>query len=236
MTGDDHAATAARPAASTEFAAREPGRLHARPVGVHPRDVVRLSAHDPHERPGRELRVPGLRGGPAPDHGLRRLHAGVARGQLRRADRHLERRSTPSLAAPGHAAHPLHRLERLGRHAEDRAAPRDPARRELLLLAAGLGPGRAGHVHRLGHADALRRHRRVDDRRLPGDDADDRRVRADATRSRSTRCSTARSAPRATTARSTRTCTPTPSARRAPTRSSPRPRRAACPWSPRSRC
>ena len=48
------------------------------------------------------------------------------------------------------------------------------------------------------------------DRRLPGDDADDRRVRPDATRSRSTRCSTARSAPRATTAPSPPTCTPTP--------------------------
>ena len=35
---------------------------------------------------------------------------------------------------------------------------------------------RAGHVHRLGHADAVRRHRRLADRRLPGGDADDRRV------------------------------------------------------------
>ena len=40
----------------------EPGRLQRRAVGVHPRDVVRLSAHEPHERAGRELRVPGLRG------------------------------------------------------------------------------------------------------------------------------------------------------------------------------
>ena len=46
------------------------------------------------------------------------------------------------------------------------------------------------------------------------DDPDDRRVRPDATRSRSTRCSTARSARRATTARSPPTCTRTRATRR----------------------
>ena len=40
--------------------------------------------------------------------------------------------------------------------------------------------GPAGLVHGLGHADAIRRSRRLGDRRVPGRDADDRRVRADA--------------------------------------------------------
>ncbi len=50
---------------------------------------------------------------------------------------------------------------------------------------------------------ALRRPRRLDDRRLPGDDAGHRRVRACRCRRRWTRCSTTRSARRATTASST---------------------------------
>ncbi len=47
---------------------------------------------------------------------------------------------------------------------------RHAARRQLLLLARELDPGPAGDVHRLGDADALRRHRRLADRRLPGRD------------------------------------------------------------------
>ena len=50
------------------------------------------------------------------------------------------------------------------------------------------------------------------------------------------RCSTAPWAPTATTASSRPTCTPTTTTTRAPTPSSPRPRRAACRWSPPSRC
>ena len=42
-----------------------------------------------------------------------------------------------------------------------------------------VGQRRAGHVHRFGHADAVREARRHDDRRLSGDDADDRRIGPD---------------------------------------------------------
>ena len=56
--------------------------------------------------------------------------------------------------------------------------------------------------------------RRHDDRRLSGGDADDRRIRSDASRSRSTRCSTGRLGPKATTASSSPTCTPTRRPRR----------------------
>ena len=101
---------------------------------------------------------------------------------------------------------------------------------------AELGPGPPRHVHRLRHADALRRPRRHDDRRLPGGHPDDRRVRAVLPVHRSTRCSTAPSAPRATTASSPPTCTPTPLPQPARTRSSPRPRRAACRSSRPARC
>ena len=72
-----------------------------------------------------------------------------------------------------------------------------------------VGERRPRPVHRIGHADALRQGRRHADRCLPGADADDRRIRPDASRTRSTRCSTGRSVPRATTARLSPTCTPT---------------------------
>ena len=143
--------------------------------------------------------------------------------------------SYPSLPAPATQPHALHRLERLGDPAEGRAGQRHPARHELLLLAAGLGPEPARHVHRLGHADALRRPRRHHDRRLPGDHADDRRVGAELPVHDRRPCSTTPSAPRGTTASSPPTCTPT-RATAAPMRSSPRPRPAACRWSPPARC
>ena len=95
-----------------------------------------------------------------------------------------------------------------------------------------MGAQRARLLHRLGHADALRRHRRLADRRLPGDDADDRRVGPDLPVHHRHAARPRARARRATTARSPRTCTPTRRTRRAPTRSSRRRRRAACRWSP----
>ena len=80
----------------------------------------------------------------------------------------------PGLAAPADQPHPLHRLVRLGDAAQGGARERDPTRHQLLLLAARLDPGPPGDVHRLRDADALRRPQRLDDRRLPGGDADDR--------------------------------------------------------------
>ena len=71
---------------------------------------------------------------------------------------------------------PLHRLERLGDAAEGGARQRDPLRHELLLLSAHVGERRSRPLHGLGHADALRRSRRDDDRRVPGRDPDDGRV------------------------------------------------------------
>ena len=95
-----------------------------------------------------------------------------------------------------------------------------------------LDPGPPGDVHRLGHADALRRPRRLDDRRLPGGDPDDRRVGPDLPVHDQHAARQARSARRATTASSPPTCTPTTPRSRARTRSSPRRRRGACRSSP----
>ena len=75
-----------------------------------------------------------------------------------------------------HQPQPLHRLERLGKLGGGRGRVRRAARHELLLLARQVGPGPARHVHRLRLPAALRRRRRLADRRLPGDHAADRRV------------------------------------------------------------
>ena len=74
---------------------------------------------------------------------------------------------------------------------------------------AALGERRAGFFTGSGMPMRFAKAGRHDDRRLPGRDADDRRVGPDAIRSPSTRCSIARSAPKATTAPSSPTCTPT---------------------------
>ncbi len=117
--------------------------------------------------------------------------------------------SCPSVPSPGTQPVALHCLQRLVIAAEGRAGQRHPDGRQLLLLARVLDSEPTWLHDRLGHADAVRRHRRNHDRHLPVDDSDDRRVWARSTRSRPTPCSTMPSDRRATTARSTRICTPT---------------------------
>ena len=175
MTGDDHAdgGTAAR---FNQFADASPAGC-----SVAQWECIRGTSYVYPNSPLTNaqavlLHDAGLRGRPAREHGLRGLHARVARGRLRRAADRLER-ALHEHARAQDPPHALHRVERLGGHAGDGARARDAARRQLLLLAARLGPRRPRHVHRLGHADALRRHRRPADRRLPVDDPDDRRVR-----------------------------------------------------------
>ena len=141
----------------------------------------------------------------------------------------------PGAERAGDQPHALHRLERLGERGDRGPRERRPARHELLLLARGVRAEPPGHVHRLGLPAALRRHERVADRRLPGGDADDRRVGHRLRGSTSRRCSTGRSS-RATTACSPRTCTRTTPTTRAPTRSWRRPSSAASRSSRPSRC
>ena len=85
-------------------------------------------------------------------------------------------REVPVAAGAGVEPHALHRVERLRHAAAGRAAARHPLRHELLLLAGFLDPGPARPVHRFRVPAALRDRGRRHDRRLPGRDADDRRV------------------------------------------------------------
>ena len=96
------------------------------------------------------------------------------------------------------------------------------------------GPARLHE--RLGHADAVHRHRRLDDRRLPGQHQHDRRVGPDLPVHPEHAARPGARPARATTAPSPPTCTPTaPRPSRTP-RCWPRPRPAACRSSPPASC
>ncbi len=178
MTGDDHGNGGTIGRFEKYEEGSSPGCVGRR-MAVRQVDLLHLPEHPDHRRAGSELRCQRLRDRPAHAHQLRRLGharrtrivllqpAGSVLGDLPRPARTVEQ------------PHPLHHLERLGYPTEGRAPERDPARRRLLLLAWFVGPGPAGNVHRLGHADALRRSGWLDRRCLPGSDADDRRVRTD---------------------------------------------------------
>ena len=78
---------------------REPGGLLGRRLGMRPRARPTSTPNAPaHQLPGRRLRRAGLRGRAARQHGLRRLHAGLARGELRRPARRPSPRSYSSIA------------------------------------------------------------------------------------------------------------------------------------------
>ena len=82
--------------------------------------------------------------------------------------------------------------------ADRRARAGRAARHELLLLAGLVDARLPRHVHRVGLPDAVRGHRRIARRRLPGHDAAHRRVGRDAAavaRRRAARRRAARSAP-----------------------------------------
>ena len=79
MTGDDHAnGDGTDREHFNGFKTAEPRRLLGRRLAVHARDVVRLPRHLDAGR--RELPGRGLRDRPAPQHGLRGLHAGRITG------------------------------------------------------------------------------------------------------------------------------------------------------------
>ena len=85
----------------------------------------------------------------------------------------------PERRGSGHQPHPLHRLERLGRASRRPSASTASGSTPTTTTGRAMDSGSARHVHGLRNADALRGPRRLDDRRLPGGDADDRRVRTD---------------------------------------------------------
>ena len=145
----------------------QPHRLLGRRLGVHPLDRLHLHRRPSGRRDRQVLGEQGLRGRAPRQHGLRRLDADHAARLLHQPDGRLLRQ-VPVDRAAANEPDALHRVERLGDAAEGRARERHPPRHELLLLAAGVGRRPAGLHDRLGHADALRRPRRHDDRRLPG--------------------------------------------------------------------
>ena len=115
MTGDDHARRRDR------GPLRPASRRRARPgCSVADWECVRATSYVYPDTPltagaGGAYQAAGLRDRAAPQHGLRELHAGVARRAIWR------RRSSPSFASDlpeprraAHQPHPLHRLERLG--------------------------------------------------------------------------------------------------------------------------
>ena len=187
-------------------------------------------------RPGQGLRGRGLRGGAARQHRLQTTgRPARSRATTRTSSPHWQAKY-PSLDAPVTNRTHCIAWSDWATQPKVELAERHKARHQLLLLAGELDPGPPRHVHRLGDADALRRHRRHDDRRLPGHHADDRRVAARRTRSTSTRCSTRRTAPRATTAPSPPTCTPTKPEHAGANAIVNSAKPAACPSSPRARC
>ena len=160
--------------------------------------------------------------------GCAQLHRGFAARELGGPASRLPGEVGGRRRGAAHQPHPLHRLERLGERTQGRPRVRDPAGHELLLLARHLGSEPARDVHGIRHPDAVRGPRRLADRRLPGDDADHRRVRDE---HRGAYRRAARPGARDTGLlrrlhgeHAQRSARDPP----APTRSSPPPRRAAC--------
>ncbi len=120
----------------------------------------------------------GLRDRAAHRHRLLQPHRGGVR----------DRAHHPALGAGEHLPEPrtvddhpepLHLVERLHDDARRAGQGRHQPGHRLLLLAGKLGGGHTGPVHRVGLRAALLDQQRPADRRLPGSDADDRRVAPD---------------------------------------------------------
>ena len=235
-TGDDHA-RGRHPGLLRPAEGIEPGRLLGGRLGVRARDLVPVSRHGDDRRPGRRVRGRRLRGRASPGHRLRcndftpeSLEDDLTTQLVALRGRVAERQEA------GHQPHPLHRLERLGHRAEAREGARDPLRHELLLQRPSRLAHQARPAHRLRLPAALRRPRRLADRRLPGDDAGHGRVR-DADGAAGGHPARQRARPEgAGTAWSPSSTTPTTAITPTPTTSSPPPRTAGSRWCPRPRC
>ena len=175
MTGDDHGSGGTAGQFDWDVSVSPPGCDVAAWECVRGTSYLYPDSADQRCGGGR-LRGPGLRAGAARQHQLQRLDAERAGGLLRRPAHRL-RVGLPEPPGAVHQPHALHHVERLGEPAQRAGGQRHPPRRELLLLAGGVGAEPTRLLHRLGHADALRRARRLADRLLPGRDADHRRER-----------------------------------------------------------
>ena len=173
MTGDDHAnGGTERPVRHLQ--GREPGGLLGRELGVHPLDVLRLPVDDDPEC-GRGTRRTGFEIALHLNTGCSDFTPASLRSDW--TEQLLDFRAEfPALNAP--VTNRTHCIVWSDWASEPIVDPRErrPARHELLLLARGVRAEPPRDVHRLGLPAAVRQHERVADRRLPGGDADDRRV------------------------------------------------------------
>ncbi len=181
MSGDDHS-PAYTPGGTAfhfdRFEAREPAGLCRRPLGVRALDVLHFSEQRAHARAGRRLH-------------LRRLRSRVPPADRRRARRPFDavaviqrtstrnsgssRPTTTSIPAPSTSrTHCVYWPDWASR--QDRGHPRDPDGRQLLPLSRQLDRVEARVPERRRLPDALRRHRRLTHRRLPGEHQHHRRV------------------------------------------------------------
>ena len=234
MTGDDHGngGTAGR---FDQYDGAQPERLLGRRLGVRARHLLHLpDTPSLTDSAGRRLPGPGLRDRAARHHRLRRLDADGAQLESFYTEpaRRLRAPTIPSLGAPAPTA-PTASPGATGR----------PSRRSSSRTASGSTPTtttgrRTGSQDRPGMFTGSGMPMRFAD--LDGSMIDVYQAATQMTDEsgqtvpvqRSTRCSTTRSARRATTASSPPTCTPTTRRIRARTRSSPRRWRAACRSSP----
>ena len=196
---------------------RQPGRMLGGGLAVRALDLVRLPVDQADRRPGaRPISAPGFEIA---------LHLG-SRGPTR-APRHAttsrppRARPSTSRPAPDFAARwpsleaPVTSRTHCVVWSDWASVPKAEREHGIRLdtnyyyWPASWVQNRPGHVHGLRVPDALRRRRRLADRRLPGGDPAHRRVGHRRRQRTSRRCSTARSGPRATTASSPPTCTPT---------------------------
>ena len=183
MTGDDHGngGTAGRFDQLQGRRARPAARSPTGSASARPRTSTR-TRRSPTRRP-RRTRRDGFEVGAAREHRLR------ATSRRRRSTTNFDSQlaafaaDVPERAGAGDQPHALHRLERLGDPAEGRARRTASGSTRTTTTGPPAGctnrPGLfTGSGMPMRFADA-RRHR---DRRLPGDDADDRRVGTDVSR------------------------------------------------------
>jgi hypothetical protein len=169
MTGDDHG--------NNGTAGRFDNYAAASPTGCSVSNWECIRATDqPHA--GSSLQRQRVRDRRAYFVELRRLHAAVARVQLRGRSQRLRQHFSRSPPAPDQS-HTLHRVERLRDAAASSARSRHSSRYELLLLAGCVGRRHTRFVHRIRNADAVRSSRRNPDRRVSGRDSNDRRIRTE---------------------------------------------------------
>ena len=161
MTGDDHGngGTAGR---FDQLRSDEPGGLLGGRLGVRPRHLLHLSGHAAHECAGGRLPARGLRDRPARAHRTARTSR-LASLEAFYASQLAAVRATARRASPAPATNRTHCIAWSDWADQPKVELEHGIRlrHELLLLARAVDPGPARHVHRLRHADALRRPRRL---------------------------------------------------------------------------